>query len=157
MPAELFLDLNDHDLNKLVVDIEGIEAVNPQRGEMRQLDGIIWMNEGMSEAIGVKHVGDDEFWCPLHIPGRPLFPGVLMIEGAAQFAGYLTKRRMPHAEFIGFVGADNIRFRGQVLPGSTLYFIGKEVKFSRRRCICDVQGVVDGKLVFEGQITGMPI
>jgi len=157
MASDLFFNPADYDPQHVVVDAEGIEKVNPQRGDMRQVDGILWMNDERSAAVGYKDVGHDEFWVPLHIPGRPLYPGVLMIEGAAQFAGYLMSLRLPKAGFIGFVGCDNVRFRGQVVPGDRLILMGKEVQFKTRRFICDVQGVVDGKLVFEARITGMPI
>ncbi|MCH6550662.1 MAG: beta-hydroxyacyl-ACP dehydratase, partial [Planctomycetes bacterium] len=47
---------------------------------MRQLDYVIWRTQDASQGLGVKHVGDDEFWVPGHIPGRPLMPGVIMLE-----------------------------------------------------------------------------
>jgi 3-hydroxyacyl-[acyl-carrier-protein] dehydratase len=48
-------------------------------------------------------------------------------------------------------------FRGQVVPGDRLLLLSKEVEFNRRRFISKAQGVVNGKLVFEGTITGMTI
>ena len=67
------------------------------------------------------------------------------------------KLRFPQLQFVGFIGCDGVKFRGQVVPGQRLYLLGKEVQIKPRRFICDVQGVVDGTLVFEGTIMGMPI
>jgi 3-hydroxyacyl-[acyl-carrier-protein] dehydratase len=157
MAPSLLLDLSQIDLNARFATTEQLEAVLPQRGHMRHVDGIIWAKEDFSETVGYKDVRDDEFWVPGHIPGRPLLPGVLMIEAAAQIAAYLTMSRIPDIGFIGFIGCENVRFRGQVTPGNRLLLLGKEVQVRPRRVICDAQGVVNGQLVFEARIIGMPI
>ena len=157
MAPPLLIDLASIDLNRVIAGPREIEAVNPQRGDMRHLDGIIWMNDARSQVLGFKDVRHDEFWVPGHIPGRPLLPGVIMIEAAAQLAAYVMNQRIPEAGFIGFVGCDKVKFRSQVLPGQRLLLLGKEIKFSKRRLICAGQGVVDGNLVFEIEITGMPL
>ena len=157
MAPPLLVDISSIDLSRTVVSIEQIEKVNPQRGDMRHLDGLLWMDDARSAGVGFKDCRDDEFWVPGHIPGRPLFPGVLMIEAAAQLAGYLMAQRIPGCGFLGFTGADEVKFRGQVKPGDRLLILGKEVVFKPRRFICAAQGVVDGKLVFEAKISGMPI
>jgi 3-hydroxyacyl-[acyl-carrier-protein] dehydratase len=115
------------------------------------------MNPEKSAVLGYKDVRDDEFWVPGHIPGRPLLPGVIMIEAAAQLAAYVMRQRFPHVGFVGFTGCDAVKFRGQVPPGKRFYLLGKEYQFKPRRFICAAQGVVDDTLVFEAQITGMPI
>ena len=156
--APLFLiDLASIDLTQVLATAQDIEKVIPQRGAMRHLDGIIWADEDHKNTVGFKDVRHDEFWVPGHIPGRPILPGVIMIEAAAQLAAYLMKLREPQLGFVGFVGCDNVKFRGQVLPGQRLFLLGKEVSYRPRRFICDAQGVVDGNLVFEARITGMPI
>lgn len=161
MAPELLFDISEMDLNHITFGPEEIEKINPQRGAMRLLDGVNYVDDGYSRAIGYKDVRDDEFWVPGHIPGRPLYPGVLMIETAAQLAAFLmVKRRGKHhkpGQFIGFVGTDDVKFRNQVTPGQRLYIIGHELKYSLRRMVCAAQGVVDGSIVFEAKITGMPI
>lgn len=157
MAPQLLIDLSTLDLNHIEYDAQGVEAVNPHRGDMRHLDGIIYLSEDKSQVVGFKDAREDEFWVPGHIPGRPLLPGVLMIEAAAQLAGFVMKQRKPDVGFVGFVGCDEAKFRGQVLPGQRLYLLGQEVKFKPRRLICAAQGVVNGSLVFEANITGMPI
>ena len=102
-----------------------------------------------------RDVKEDEFWVRGHIPGRPLLPGVLMIETAAQMVSYYAMTALPNRGFVGFSGVDNVKFRGQVTPGQRLIVVGKMVEVKRRRCIGDTQAFVDGKQVFEAMITGM--
>jgi len=111
----------------------------------------------LTYAVAWRDVRDDEFWVPGHIPGRPLFPGVLMIEAAAQLASFMVLRRLPDHDFLGFAGVDDVKFRGQVVPGDRLYVLMEQTEFRRRRCICNTQGLVRGEIVFEATITGMPM
>src|SRR5690606_31456615 len=97
--------------------------------------------------IGYKDVTADEFWVEGHIPGRPLFPGVLMIEAGAQLASFYTKHVLKWPGFVGFGGVDRVKFRQQVLPGSRLYIIGERKWERHRRIGCDIQGMIDGNLV----------
>ena len=46
-------------------------------------------------------------------------------------------------------------FRGQVVPGDTLYLLAKEISYRPRKFVSAGQGVVNGRLVFEAKITGM--
>jgi len=159
MASDPLLDLNQYDLNTDQIDAAGIEACNPQRGDMRHLDGICYAElhpEKGLIAIGYKDVRQEEFWVPGHIPGRPLLPGVIMIETAAQLASFMVKKYRQEAGFLGFVGCEGVKFRGQVVPGDKLYIVGHETTYRKgRRFTCDTQGYVDGKLVFEGTIKGM--
>ena len=158
MAPQLLFDLSAHDLDKVLYDSTHIEAHNPHRGAMRLLDAIVWEDvDEVTHAIGYKDVRDDEFWVPGHIPGRPVFPGVLMIEAAAQFASYITMRLFDKIDFIGFAGVTDVKFRGQVVPGDRLHILIQGMNMKPRRAICKAQGVVNGNLVFEGTVTGMPI
>ena len=85
MASPPFLDLNKIDLSQVAVSTERIAQVNPHRGDMRQLDHIIWVNEDATLGLGVKYVRDDEFWVSGHVPGRPILPGVLIIYAVLPF------------------------------------------------------------------------
>lgn len=157
MAPPILFDISDLDLNHVQYDVPAIEQVNPHRGAMRMLDGIHWVSEKWDAAVAFKDVRPDEFWVPGHVPGRPLLPGVLMIETAAQLASFVAIKRMSGVKFMGFLGADEVKFRGQVVPGDRLLVLIKERKLSNRRFNCSSQGWVNGSLVFEGIITGMSL
>jgi 3-hydroxyacyl-[acyl-carrier-protein] dehydratase len=156
LPAPLF-DISSIDLNAVALTTEQIEAINPHRGCMRQIDHVIWISANRSNGLGVKHVRHDEFWVPGHIPGRPIMPGVMLIEAGAQLCSLQYKLKTNEDKFVGFLRCDDVVFRSQVVPGDTLYLLGKEVEFRPRRFIAVCQGMVNNKIVFEGQVTGMTI
>lgn len=157
MAQEILMDLNTLDLNKSIITIEGIRSVLPHRFEMEQLSGIIQFNPDQKIIIGYKDVSSDEFWVRGHIPGRPLMPGVLMLEAAAQLCTYYYKKTTHDDRFLGFGGIDKVKFRGKVVPGDKLIIIAKNNELRSRRAVFDTQGVVGGKLVFEGVIVGMVV
>lgn len=157
MPQEILADLNTLDLNKSIVDIETIRAIIPHRYEMEQLSGIVKFDPEQGIIVGYKDVSPNEFWVRGHIPGRPLMPGVLMLEAAAQLCTYYYKKTIRDDRFLGFGGIDKVKFRGKVVPGDKLILIAKNRELRARRAIFDTQGVVDGKLVFEGVIIGMVV
>lgn len=157
MPPALLIDLATVDLDRLVLTKDEILQANPQRYEFEQLDGVVYIDLDKQLMVGVRDIKADEWWTRAHIPGRPLFPGVLMIEAAAQLAGLLGKKVFSSDKFIGFGGVDKVKFREAVVPPAKMYILVKGVEIRPRRIICDVQGVVNGRLVFEGQITGVPM
>jgi 3-hydroxyacyl-[acyl-carrier-protein] dehydratase len=153
----LIIDLSRIDLSAVAVTAEEVGRINPQCGAMRQLDHVIWMSDSYHESVGVKHVRHDEFWVPLHIPGRPMMPGVLMIEAGAQLASIAFRMRHNLTSFLGFTHCDATSFRGQVVPGDSLYLLVRELSDNRRRFQSLVQGVVSGRLAFQSTITGMAL
>jgi len=157
MAAQPLIDLSTIDLNKLIVSKEQIYQYLPHRYEFMQVDGIIHIDPERQEAVGLREVRTDEFWVRGHIPGRPIMPGVLMLETAAQLASYLSYRVRPDDRFMGFGGLENVKFRGAVVPPARMYILIKGVEIRPRRTVCDTQGIVDGKLVFEARVTGMPV
>jgi len=157
MPPEPLMDLSKIDLNNVCFDKEQIEKLNPQRYEMQQLDGIVHFDVEHALAVGFKDVRTDEFWVRGHIPARPLLPGVLMIEAAAQLASFYTLKAVGLDKFVGFGGVDQVKFRGTVVPPCKLILIGRALQIKPRRSIFYIQEFVDGKMVFEGKVTGMPV
>lgn len=153
MPPQLLFDISAIDLSAVVVNQEGIRAVNPQRGEMEQLNGINWFSTD-GKILGYKDVRQDEFWVPGHIPGRPILPGVIMIEAAAQLSSFYVKAVLKWGGFIGFGGVESCKFRQQVLPGCRLHILATQISTRHRRFVSAIQGLVDGQLVFEAQIIG---
>ena len=157
MPPQFLFDISGIDLNQVLFDQEAIRQSNPQRGDMEHLNAIVFTDPSKGRIIGYKDVREDEFWVPGHIPGRPLLPGVLMIEAGAQLASFYTRRYSGWKDFIGFGGADEIRFRLPVKPGCRLYILGQKTWERHHRFCCKVQGIVDGNMVFEASIIGTEI
>ena len=154
MPPQFLFDLSGIDLDRVIVDQAGVREFNAQRGDMEHLNGIIWADPEKGEILGFKDIRPDEFWVSGHIPGRPLFPGVLMIEAGAQLASLYSRKYLNLKGFIGFGGVDGVKFRTQVTPPARLLLLSKRLWHRHRRVCCAVQGVLEGNMVFEAEITG---
>jgi 3-hydroxyacyl-[acyl-carrier-protein] dehydratase len=157
MPPPLLVDINSIDLDQILFDAEAIEQVNPHRYEMRQLDAVVHFDPEAGTVVGYKEVTENEFWVRGHIPGRPIMPGVLMLEAAAQLASFSAKTLTKEERFIVFGGIEDVKFRLQVSPGSRLYLLGKFLEMRPRRFKVAAQGVVEGQMIFQATVIGMPI
>jgi len=156
MPPPLLFDLSQIDLNvKPIFEKDAIGIINPQRYEMQHLDGILWYDKDKYLILGYKDVTEKEFWVRGHIPGRPLMPGVIMIESAAQLLSFFVKQIYEVKGFIGFAGIEEAKFRSTVVPGQRLHLLGHITAFKSRRYAADIQGVVEGTMVFETKVAGM--
>jgi len=155
MPPEPLIDLSTIDMSRLVADHEAIYRLNPQRFEFELLDGLFLLDHDRGCIAGYRDVRDDEFWVRGHIPGRPIFPGVLMIETAAQLVSYLMTSLTPDKGFLGFGGVEGVKFRGTVVPGERIIMLGKMLQIRPRRCVGATQAFVGERMVYEGTITGM--
>ena len=155
---EFIIDPSQVDLTQTLADIEQIRRYNPQRFEMEQLTAIVHEDPARHLCVGYKDVRLDEFWVPGHMPDYPLMPGVLMCETAAQLCSFYSwiVKIVDH-NFLGFGGMEAVRFRGQVRPGDRLIVAGKAVRLHRRQTIFDTQGFVDGNMVYQARIIGVPL
>jgi 3-hydroxyacyl-[acyl-carrier-protein] dehydratase len=158
MPPTTIIDPTQIDLSHVVADAVAIEAINPHRHGMRMLDAIVLIDREQHLIVGYKDCRHDEFWVRGHMPGYPIFPGVLQCEAAAQMAGYyFTTHGFRLDNYLGLGGIDEARFRAPVRPGDRLVLVGKGLKVDRRKTVFDVQGYVGSTMAFNLQVTGMPI
>jgi len=159
MAAAPILDPTTIDPAQTSVTKEEILALNAQREEFEQVDRLISLDLEVGMAVGIKSQRNDEFWTRGHIPGRPLMPGVLMIEMAAQISSviYHLKFQTGGKKFFGFGGVNDVKFRGTVEPGQDLLMVVRAKALKSRMAIFEAQGFVDGKMVFEGEVSGIVI
>lgn len=159
MPPLLHLDLDRLDFENPLLKLDEIRNVNPQRYEMEQLTAVLYADDANLIFAGYKDLAEDEFWIRGHMPNYPLMPGVLMCEAAAQLCSWYmsTRKILGEGSFIGLGGLENVKFRAAVHPGDRLVLIGKVIKPHRRQASCNVQGIVNGTMVFHGDILGIPL
>jgi 3-hydroxyacyl-[acyl-carrier-protein] dehydratase len=157
MPPKLLFEISGIDLDKVLYGPEGIRERNPQRGDMEHLDAITHIDAQNGRIIGFKDVRENEFWVPGHLPGRPLLPGVIMIESGAQLSSFYNREVEKWQGFIGFTGATDIRFRIPVTPGKRLHLLGQKAWIRHGRFCSHIQGLVNGTIAFEASILGATI
>lgn len=156
MPPPLLIDIDSLPLDRVLWTRDQIYEQLPQRYEFMMLDGLLYLDARNAVAVAFRDVRADEFWVRGHIPGRALFPGVLMLEAAAQTSAIAAlKLTNFKGKFIGLGGVDKVKFRDAIVPGNRLHILVKLTELKSRRIISATQGWIDGKIVFEGQITGM--
>ncbi|SIQ49310.1 MULTISPECIES: 3-hydroxyacyl-ACP dehydratase FabZ [unclassified Bosea (in: a-proteobacteria)] len=140
-----------------VIDIQRIMTSIPHRYPFLLVDRVVEIN-GEESGVGIKNVTANEPQFTGHFPGRPVFPGVLMIEGMAQTAGVLVVNARGAGEQVNtvlFTTIDKAKFRKPVTPGDQIRF--HLTKMARRRNIWFYRGEarVDGTLVAEAEISAM--
>jgi 3-hydroxyacyl-[acyl-carrier-protein] dehydratase len=133
--------------------IEEIHALLPHRYPFALVDRIIKYVPG-EVAIGIKNVTFNEPHFQGHFPGRPIMPGVLIVEAMAQVGGVvLTRMADVQNGLFMFAGIDGVRFRRPVIPGDQLVMTVELVRVKQRRFgKMHGRAEVDGKLVCEGDL-----
>ena len=138
---------------KTVFTVEEIHKLLPHRYPFALVDRIVDYVPG-ERAVGIKNVTFNEPHFQGHIPGRPLMPGVLIIEAMAQVGG-IVLIQLPGMEgnFFAFAGIDKVRFRRPVVPGDQLIMTVELLSFKRGRFgKMHGQAKVDGQLAAEGEM-----
>ncbi len=132
--------------------IEEIQKLLPHRYPFALVDRIIEYVPGQ-KAVGIKNVSINEPQFQGHFPGRPLMPGVLIVEAMAQVGGIVLKQMDGSDGLFVFAGIDKARFRRPVVPGDQLVMTVELLRFRTGR-LGKMQGraEVDGQLVAEGEM-----
>ena len=139
------------------LDIKRVMAALPHRYPMLLVDRV----ESLDPEKGItaiKAVTMNEPFFQGHFPGRPIMPGVLIVEALAQAAGVLAVEALGLAgsgKLVYFMAIEGAKFRQPVEPGVLLKL---EVEFVQKRSsVCKFAGraTVDGKLAAEANFTAM--
>lgn len=155
---EPILDPTAVDFTKVYADQDAVRKHIPQRFEMEMLNGVVLLEPDKHLIVGYKDVRADEFWTRGHFPGKPMLPGVLMLEAAAQLVSfYVTAVKVNEGQLLALGGIEESRFRRAVVPGDRLVLLGKGSRVRTRMTVFAVQGYVGNELAFETTIIGVPI
>ena len=99
---------------------EGIEAILPHRDPFLLLDEVLELEPG-ERVVARKHVRPDEWYLAGHFPGRPVMPGVLIVEAMAQAGAVAVLAEEENRGRLAlFAGIDDVRFKRVVEPGDDL-------------------------------------
>ena len=138
---------------KTILTLEEIQKLLPHRYPFALVDRIIEYVPG-ERAVGIKNVTFNEPHFQGHFPGRPIMPGVLIVEAMAQVGGVVLTQ-LPEVEggLFVFAGMDKVRFRRQVIPGDQLVMTVELLCIKRRRFgKMQARAEVDGQLASEGEL-----
>ena len=126
------------------MDINEVLARLPQRYPILMIDRVRECEPG-KRIVALKNVSANEPYFQGHFPGRPIMPGVLILEAMAQAAGVLMFSDVRDTEAVYYyVGIDNARFKRPVVPGDQL-----EIEVSVERVL---RGI--GKFVCAARVSG---
>jgi 3-hydroxyacyl-[acyl-carrier-protein] dehydratase len=140
-------------------DIIKVMALLPHRYPFLMVDRIVEAR-GDEFGVGLKNVTFNEPQFQGHFPGKPVMPGVLLIEGMAQTAGalcVLAQGEGARASLVYFMTIDKAKFRKPVTPGDQVRF--EMTRTARKRNMWWFRGEakVDGGLVCEAEISAMMV
>jgi 3-hydroxyacyl-[acyl-carrier-protein] dehydratase len=135
-------------------DIQGILELLAHRYPFLLIDRVIKVVPG-DKLTALKNVTINEAFFQGHFPGRPIMPGVLIIEAMAQAGGilaYLTGSVEQRNRLIYFMGMDKVRFRKPVVPGDQIILEAKIIKFRSKAAKMSGIATVDNQMVAEAEL-----
>lgn len=142
----------------MILDITGIQSILPHRYPFLLVDSILEM-ERKKSIVGIKNVSVNEPYFQGHFPGKPIMPGVLILESMAQTGGLLLLQEIEDREnkLLYFVAIDNARFRRPVVPGDQLRLEMTVVAWRGTFCKLEGRASVDGVLAAEATLMCMMV
>lgn len=135
------------------MEIGAILDILPHRYPFLLVDRILEVEKG-KRAVGLKNVTVNEPFFQGHFPGRPIMPGVLILEAMAQVGGILLLHDIEdrHEKLIYFTGIDHAKFRRPVVPGDQLRMEVEILKLRSWTCKLRASATVEGQLAAEAEI-----
>jgi len=137
----------------LPLDRAAIEAILPHREPFLLIDEVLELEPG-ERVVALKHVREDEWYLRGHFPGRPVMPGVLIVEAMAQTGAVaVLSEEENRGRLALFAGIDDMRFKRIVEPGDVLQL---ECTLEQVRGPIGkgkARATVDGQLAARGTLT----
>lgn len=141
-----------HPLEGEELNTETIMKILPHRQPFLFVDKIVSLEKGRY-AVGIKNVTINDYFFKGHFPGRPVMPGVLIIEAMAQVGGVMMlSPEENRGKLAYFLSANNIKFRKTVVPGDQLVLHVEAGKIKSKTGQVHAKGLVDGKVVAEADL-----
>jgi 3-hydroxyacyl-[acyl-carrier-protein] dehydratase len=142
---------------KLPLNYEDIIQLLPHRYPFLLVDRITEIEIG-KKIVGFKNVTFNEHFFQGHFPGKPIMPGVLIIEAMAQVGGILARLSVPGVlerkdkDSIYFMSMDKVKFRKPVVPGDQIRFELQALRTGSRVWKMGGKAFVDEELVAEAEL-----
>lgn len=138
-----------------IINIEQIFKRLPHRYPLLLVDKIIEIVKGES-CVAIKNVTFNEPHFMGHFPGKPIMPGVLIVEAMAQAAAILAlDSANAEADTVYFMSINEAKFRKPVVPGDCLYMYINKIHSRKNVWKIKAEAKVDGQLVSEAILTAM--
>jgi UDP-3-O-[3-hydroxymyristoyl] N-acetylglucosamine deacetylase/3-hydroxyacyl-[acyl-carrier-protein] dehydratase len=137
----------------VIFDNVAIQKILPHRYPFLLIDNVTEFEPG-KRIVGIKNVTFNEQFFIGHFPGRPIMPGVLIIEAMAQTGGILLLKDDEEVEnkLVVFMSIDNVKFRKSVVPGDQLVMELTMLKARRNTFKMGGKAYVKGELVAEAEM-----
>lgn len=134
------------------LNTEEIMKILPHRYPFLLVDKIIHLDKG-KKAIGLKSVTMNEYFFQGHFPGKPIMPGVLIVEAMAQVGGVLMLAcEVNSGKLAYFMAANNIKFRRTVVPGDQITMEVVAGKIRTKTGSVLAKAFVNDKVVAEAEL-----
>lgn len=134
------------------LDISAIMNILPHREPFLFVDRIISLEKG-KHVTGIKNVTINDYFFKGHFPGKPVMPGVLIVEAMAQVGGVMMlSPEENRGKLAYFMAADNVKFRKTVVPGDQLVLDVTAGRIKSKTGQVHAKALVDGKVVAEADL-----
>lgn len=145
-------------MTKPIITIDEILTLIPHRYPILLVDRVLELVPG-ERIVALKNVTFNEPYFPGHFPGKPVMPGVMIVEAMAQASALMVARTFS-AEDMGrklvyFMSIEAAKFRKPVVPGDSLHLHVTTLQNRRNVWRCAGEALVDGQKVAETSFSAM--